>query len=506
MSVFPTLWPVFEDALFVGDTGIVRSSRSGLRLDASDASLALPCDAAAAPNSTYAMLDRALLHPAGLLGVVVSLWASIPLPNATLSDGAPFTLTLTGKSVVVLRARAPAFTGATSIALGGIRCVLGAASSDGLWALVTTPSPVEICGSNTTECGYVALELTNLESSSATHVGDGTEWTARRLQSFVGELPDYNVTVACPPVCPGALDIPGVGLFAAATPGVVELASMPTSAGEGLPQPLPVSQFSSSSAGFYYTRTCAQTGVYTDPTSGVCADPSDPASYLCAYGAGGACRPCPAGGLCPGGSRLWTRAGYWVASDAATDVAACAPPNPAARCIGWNVTTGATQCGRGYLQGSYLCGTCAKSFFEDSSGGCSACPVLSTAWARYAGLVYVAVAILSVVLCVWAVLVLLAWLTGGTVAGGARRMVSLGVWSLLAAQAVSNAGSVASSSLPPIITRLYAAVAVLQFEGVLEPPACTGAYPFENEAVVLSLAMGAWGVAVLAYCLTASTV
>ena len=77
-----------------------------------------------------------------------------------------------------------------------------------------------------------------------------------------------------------------------------------------------------------------------------------------------------------------------------------------------------------------------------------------------------------------------------------------------------------SPSLPPLIARLYGAVAVLQLEGVLLPPACTGtadsrgvvwreaaspsstragAPPFESERTTMGAALGLWGVAVAIY-------
>jgi len=71
---------------------------------------------------------------------------------------------------------------------------------------------------------------------------------------------------------------------------------------------------------------------------------------------------CPEGALCPGGSRLRTRPGYWAPTDgganggsggAGTAVVACRLPNATARCLGWNVHDGATRCGAGYVPESY---------------------------------------------------------------------------------------------------------------------------------------------------------
>ena len=49
-------------------------------------------------------------------------------------------------------------------------------------------------------------------------------------------------------------------------------------------------------------------------------------------------------------------------------------------------------------------------------------------------------------------------------------------------QVVSDVAVASSQSLPPYLAALYARVIVLQMQGVLVPPACTGAYAFEGQA------------------------
>ena len=180
---------------------------------------------------------------------------------------------------------------------------------------------------------------------------------------------------------------------------------------------------------------------------------------------------------------MWPRAGAWAASESAGVVNPCAPPDPQSRCTGWNLTTGATQCGPQYRQGSYLCGSCAGGFYGDASGGCSPCPQYASTWERYSGVLIVIAVLAGLVAAVWGVLVLLVFFRGGTIAGGASRVVSLGVWVLLTLQVLSQAASVTSASLPGAVQALYSAVGVLQLD-LLQPPACTGAYPFEEQASV----------------------
>jgi hypothetical protein len=226
--------------------------------------------------------------------------------------------------------------------------------------------------------------------------------------------------------------------------------------------------------------------------------PDNPASFQCAFGSGDSCRLCPSGAMCPGGSRLWPRIGYWAAHDTDGAVAACAPP-AATRCTGWDVTSGATQCGTGYLKNGYFCSACAKGFYLQDDATCVLCPVLVSLWDRYSSLLCIFVVIAAAVAVVWLGLLVLVRLRGGTLVGGARRMLQLGVWGLMTAQVVSNAATVSSTTLPPLLASLYRAIAVLQLHGVLLPPACTGAYPFETQVEIICAALGAWFLAVAVY-------
>ena len=182
----------------------------------------------------------------------------------------------------------------------------------------------------------------------------------------------------------------------------------------------------------------AQTGVYTDPSSGACTNASNPAAALCAYGSGAACVTCPTGALCPGGSRLWPRPGFWVARESTASVSACAPPDPGARCLGWSVSRGVSLCGLGYLEGSFLCGACAPSFYLADDGACSACPVVTGPWDRYRGLLVLFAGVVGFVGVVGVGLFIAQHFTGGSMAGGAKQLLSLGIWTLTALQTVSQ--------------------------------------------------------------------
>ena len=69
---------------------------------------------------------------------------------------------------------------------------------------------------------------------------------------------------------------------------------------------------------------------------------------------------------------------------------------------------------------------------DDAS--CQPCPVIVTAWDKYHALLYVLFAVVALVAVVYASLLLLVFVRGGTLAGGAVRMLGLFVWGLQAAQ------------------------------------------------------------------------
>lgn len=93
----------------------------------------------------------------------------------------------------------------------------------------------------------------------------------------------------------------------------------------------------------YYTSACISAGM---------------------LGVGLECRPCPTGGVCPGGDRLWPDLGYWNPPGSNLDPQLCALPSQ--RCQGGRFSA----CMTGY-QGS-LCGQCAADYY-DQQGVCYAC-------------------------------------------------------------------------------------------------------------------------------------
>jgi hypothetical protein len=309
LDVLPTLWPLWHDVILVGANGVMRSARLSIAVNATAALLA----AAALPAGDLA---AAVASSQTVLAAAYSVWSGTsvsPLEGAWPLASGGFTLTLAGASRLVLRgARAIAAPNATQASIGGVPCVIAAISDDGVWVVVDTPTAEAVCGSTSRDCGYVPFMVGTSPPASSGLLG---------------------AVLSCPPFCPGSIGggvvpVPAVG-------GDFALGVYPP---EGVPAPpvlLPPSLITSSE-GVYYTAACAASGLWTDPTTGACSNASDPASYNCAYGSGVHCAACPFGGLCPGGFRLWSRPGYWDATEAATMVLPCAPPDPLAKCTGWD--------------------------------------------------------------------------------------------------------------------------------------------------------------------------
>ena len=474
LTVTPTLWPVWEDAILVAPSGIMRSARLSITLNATAALRAAGADAAASCGDPLlasgpgciSRLDNSTLSvavtPAAVISVAEALWGAVPLPSN--DGGGSLTLTLTASSLILLRSPRYAFRNGTNATLGGAPCPVLAVSPDGLWALLQTPSPAQLCGSDAVDCGYSTLRV-------------------RAPPSPPGAGAFSGGALACPPVCPGSISPPTSlpAVFDVGADAVLAaLGRDPSTGGAALTALPSASQGGGGSRGIFYSLACAQTGLFTDPSTGACTNASDPASYACAYGSGAGCKACPVGSLCPGGFRLWPRPGYWVASEAAATAIACPAPDAATRCPGWSAATaaaGTSSCGAGYLAGSYLCSACARGHYPTDTGTCAACPVLVGPWDKYRGLLLLLAGVAAFVLAAGAGLyVLLRCVVGaGSLTGGARQLFALGVWSLMALQTFSQVSRVSSPALPPLLAATYRGVAVLQLQGILLHPSCTNA-------------------------------
>ena len=343
--VTPTLWPVWDDLLVLPSNGLLRSVRLGKAVNVTSLLVSM-CSLAATPRgncSGYSAPPDVVLHAAQ------STAGAWPLPAVDASDSFVFAQTLVGSTTLILRALRPAFATGMRVTVGGGSCAVGAVSADGLWAVVTTPAPADVCsGGAVAECGYVTLTVDTGPCSS----------------NAAPDSPRFGAALVCPPFCAGAVHpstaVPAAALVSAGDAALRFTLADPASLAEGGPIRPTALVTPQSSQGIYYALFCSHAGSFPDPTTGVCSNSSDPLSVQCAYGSGEKCITCPSGALCPGGYVMWSRRGYWSVSDTAGVVAACSGPDALERCIGWDVGRGATRRSPAYLQGSYLCGACAK--------------------------------------------------------------------------------------------------------------------------------------------------
>ena len=461
-SVMGSLWPTFDDAIVVFGNGVSRSiggfgsgaanSTSDLLLALDEQRLHAPPDAP--PHRRAGSMGRALTaddlgNAIADLSVVLAAmqrsWGGVPIPPS--ASAAPFGVTLSGATPLVLRSLQRSFVDGTSVWVGGVMCNATVVSADGMWLATLTPSFSRLCGTldpaSDSSCAYATLTvrvrlgrvhhvpartapslcpratMQNPSLVNASSSNGSSPTAASRYQGIRG------VTLTCPPFCSGAVS-GGVFPLAATAAGATPVLFVPATRGaDGSAVPLDLTLGSAGesigkSSGLFYAEACSasgahsgvdcfarslrtrcpqntacprssfhrstHSGIYTNPGTGACANASDPAAAACAYGAGDSCVACPANALCPGGFRAWPARGYWSPAEASATVVPCAIPGAADRCLGWSSALGAVQCGSGYLQGSYLCGACERGFFLSGDGTCGACPVSPSLWVQFRGL------------------------------------------------------------------------------------------------------------------------
>ena len=133
-----------------------------------------------------------------------------------------------------------------------------------------------------------------------------------------------GAALACPPFCPGDLERASAIAGAVVVPFAVDVGgktfslSLQASVTTAHVELVDLAAYAQA-PGLTYSYSCAAAG-FVDAASSVCANSSDPASYQCALGSGDACAPCPSNALCPGGSRLRPRPGYYATSETGAEI------------------------------------------------------------------------------------------------------------------------------------------------------------------------------------------
>ena len=377
------------------------------------------------------------------------------------------------------------FSSDTSVVLGSVVCRGTVVSADGMWLLTSTPSAEELGCGLAGECGKVSLIVSNPTSASA----------HRSLQTIGLPLSDSRprgATLSCPPFCPGIVAT-GLVVPLARSSGTVINASATYSYGPATISATGViltleDVLSTTSTGIYYPTKCSDSGIFTDPVSGMCTNVSNPLSLKCAFGSADSCTVCSPGALCPGGSRAWARPGFFSSSELIQHPVACAPPDPVRRCLRWNHLSGSTECGPTYRRGSYLCDSCAERSYADGDGSCIACPIAATLWDRFGDLILLILAVIVLGAFIYVMLRLFVRFKGKgrrSILAEAGYIATFITWLLTTVQILSQVSRVSSSSLPSFIRAIYRVVSRMQLVGVVLPPSCTGVYPFYTEVGII---------------------
>ena len=168
---------------------------------------------------------------------------------------------------------------------------------------------------------------------------------------------------------------------------------------------------------------------------------------------------------------------FWAPNETAGYVQLC--PLPAdVRCLGWNVTTGRTECGPGYDRNSIGCTACLKHYYPELQL-CMPCPATGGAVVVH---VFAIILFVSAVAAVAVgVLVVHARMHGGDVKAGLMAAKDFTVWTIVTWQTIVQVGQ-RSSGGPSVLLKFFATISLVQLDSaVLAHPACYDSYPFAHE-------------------------
>lgn len=505
VSLRPHEWPLplSDVLLYFPDARAVVSTRfrTQAMLPAHNGSTAASLTASACGAASFASTNNASGTSAPpCLGLTEGSRIAEALALPQLRAGAPgedFSATVAGRATALLiapwrngslvpiflpapavgsagAAAAGAGTNATQVFVGDRAAAILWVNANGTIAEVALPLLCTTAGGGAATAGCGRQSLTVTSRLTVPKAGTGAS----------GGSTAFNMS--CPPFCPGAFDgaFPFVSAPAASsssTDPLLQLARWPIGATPGTVLPEAV-QWSGSSLGLVYAFACPG---YTSPhLDGACTNTSHPLFPNCAFGEGAACRRCPANAVCPGGSRMWpAKPGFFVEAESTGVLLRCAAPSTA-RCIEFDVASGAMRCGDAYAQGSWGCLTCAAGSYPKSDGGCAACPqgrgytLLAQELGKALGV------LLAWAIAVYALLYGVAKALGSSLKGSAMRLLDLLLFAWVLLQTIAAVGTEATAGLPAALQALYAAISALQLRGFGVPAACLvgeGISPFASE-------------------------
>jgi len=296
--------------------------------------------------------------PQALAERLVRMVSAAAAPTAQAAAGSPLPLTVTGSAnMTLVAAEDGGFPPHTTVWIGDQPALVQWRSPDGDLLRFTAPPLSAMC--TAAGCRPATLTLTTMDGLSVAHLAVLASGSAEfsRVDSLLAArtLRHLPSSTSCNPFCPGVFDV-----------GILPLPSLvltPRDRASRAPlMPL-----------LTYAAACDD-AAFPDPMGGVCANTSHPLAAHCGVGAGAACRPCSdlsPGAVCPGGTRLWPRPGYW-SSPSQDGVIRCR--DPTVRCAGWNPARGASVCSTGYSPASAACTRCEPGWYRAMDDSCQACP------------------------------------------------------------------------------------------------------------------------------------
>lgn len=490
---------VFTAVAGLGTTPRARTSTWPTKLSSDTLSQNPACAALVAgpENATFfSWSNRSLPLCAPALDALSSVIASA----RSLGSSASMFVTVFAATHILLVAAADTLLPANLRAsLGGVPCIVNWIAPDGAIASITTPTFRDLCAAlgasnNATDCGTAQLVL----------VGDLWSTTSATILSVAGGASGSSLTLSLPvSYAPALVGADYAGFLRNATADALyrstgalpsnspfgELASIASGDTDSL---LAAAALVPSARGF---RVMAECQGYTRPS--LCAAAIElsyepPTSLKCSWGSGDTCSKCPDGALCPGGSVLLARPGWWTPlaeTSLPTDLQPCPQPDATLRCPGWRDVvflgkSSALGCGAGYRGVS--CAACAANFFP-KSGVCVQCPDLGAS--KVIAAVSTILVFIGGLVGAGIFLSLFAWRIGAPWSAAVFSAGALSAWFFVAAQSSAAAFSVTQSVAPPQLESWYVVLTSLLFKGISLPPACFQSIPYIDAwiAIILSL-------------------
>eukprot|EP01029_Cantina_marsupialis_P020915 TRINITY_DN4947_c0_g3_i2.p1 TRINITY_DN4947_c0_g3~~TRINITY_DN4947_c0_g3_i2.p1 ORF type:complete len:724 (-),score=153.46 TRINITY_DN4947_c0_g3_i2:612-2783(-) len=151
------------------------------------------------------------------------------------------------------------------------------------------------------------------------------------------------------------------------------------------------------------------------------------------------------------------------------------------RCLGWDTETSQPVCGDHFT--GPMCGSCVMGYYPDTWNiECLECPKTSI-WNVLQPLLFVALMGIVLFCMMFGLVFYTTKKYGGTLGGGAKRVVQFVIWTIMTVQTIIQVGRSAKSELPSQLQSIYELLNIFQFEVGMVHANCLGSDPFLNDKV-----------------------